>query len=90
MYPPIGLMTHCAAVGAIHNLWLAARAHHVGLEWVSILDPAAVTETLSVPETWQFVGYLCLGYPLEEHVDAELHRAGWQKSLSHRKFVFER
>jgi len=79
-----------STVGAIHTLWLAARAHHIGLGWVSILDPEAVTETLSVPETWHFVGYLCLGYPVEEHVDPELDRAGWQKSLPHSAFVFER
>ena len=79
-----------STVGAIHNLWLAARARHIGLGWVSILDPDAVTAILAVPETWYFVGYLCLGYPVEEHADPELDRAGWQKSLPHHTFVFER
>ena len=28
-----------SVVGAVHGLWLAARAHGVGIGWVSILDP---------------------------------------------------
>ena len=38
-----------SAVIAIHTLWLAARAHGLGLGWVSILDPAALTAALDVP-----------------------------------------
>ena len=68
-----------SVVGAVHALWLAARAHGVGVGWVSILDPERVREILAVPETWSLVAYLCLGIPEEEHLDPELERAGWQR-----------
>lgn len=70
-----------SVVGAVHALWLAARAHGIGMGWVSILDPAAVCAALAVPEAWSLVAYLCLGYPEEEHPDPELERAGWQMRL---------
>lgn len=68
-----------SAVLAVHTLWLAARAHGVGVGWVSILDPAAVAAALDVPSTWHLIAYLCIGYPSEEHVDPELERHGWQE-----------
>lgn len=64
---------------AIHTLWLAARLEGIGLGWVSILDPAAITQTLDIPGSWRFVGYLCLGYPSEEHDSPALQRAGWDE-----------
>lgn len=67
-----------SVVGAIHALWLATRAHGVGMGWVSILDPAQVAAALEVPADWSLVAYLCLGWPEEEHADPELERAGWQ------------
>jgi len=79
-----------SVVGAITTLWLAARAHGIGLGWVSILDPDAVNKTLDVPEDWKLVGYLCLGYPVEEHIDPELERAGWQARLDADTFIFKR
>ena len=70
-----------SVVGAVHGLWLAARAHGVGVGWVSILDPLGVREILAVPATWSLVAYLCLGWPEEEHLDPELERAGWQRRV---------
>jgi 5,6-dimethylbenzimidazole synthase len=67
-----------SAVLAIHTLWLTARAMGIGVGWVSILEPDAVTNILDVPKTWSFVAYLCLGYPQEEHLDRELVRARWE------------
>jgi 5,6-dimethylbenzimidazole synthase len=66
-----------SAVCAVHTLWLAARAHGVGMGWVSILDPASVPQALNVPEHWKLVAYLCLGYPEEEQAQPELEREGW-------------
>jgi 5,6-dimethylbenzimidazole synthase len=68
-----------STVCAVHTLWLAARAHGVGLGWVSILDPEAAARDLAVPESWRLVAYLCLGYPQEEHDDPELARRGWER-----------
>lgn len=67
-----------SVVCAISTLWLAARAKGVGLGWVSILEPDAVTRALQVQREWRLIAYLCLGYPQEEHEDPELERAGWQ------------
>ena len=64
---------------AVHTLWLAARAHNLGVGWVSILDPGEVARTLDVPDDWSLVAYLCLGYPQEEHQDPELARHGWEE-----------
>lgn len=67
-----------SAVLAVHTLWLAARAHGIGVGWISILDPVAIGTILDVPPTWHLIAYLCLGYPEEEHLDPELERHGWQ------------
>ncbi|UES49731.1 5,6-dimethylbenzimidazole synthase [Roseibium aggregatum] len=67
-----------STVSMIHTFWLAARAEGVGVGWVSILNPDAVTEALQVDAGWRLVAYLCVGYPEEEHIDPELERARWQ------------
>lgn len=74
--------TAYSAVMAVHTLWLAARAAGLGLGWVSILDPAAVTDALDVPVEWTFIGYFCLGYPAAEQEVPELERAGWESRKS--------
>lgn len=79
-----------SVVGAVTTLWLAARAHGVGLGWVSILDPAEVDKTLDVPEGWKLVGYLCMGYPVEDHTTPELVRAGWQDRIDISEFILKR
>lgn len=63
---------------AIHTLWLAARLENVGVGWVSILDPAAATAALDVPDDWRLIGYLCIGYPACEDDQPALQRAGWE------------
>lgn len=67
-----------SVVCATMQLWLAARARGLGMGWVSILDPAAVSRALDTAPEWRLIAYLCLGYPAEEHLDAELERAGWE------------
>jgi 5,6-dimethylbenzimidazole synthase len=68
-----------SVVMAVHTLWLAARAYGIGVGWVSILSPAQVERILDVPEGWSLIAYLCLGYPVEEHVMPELERRGWER-----------
>ena len=68
-----------SAVMAICILWLAARARGVGVGWVSILEPEVVTRALEVPESWELIGYLCLGYPRNDDNRPALMRAGWEK-----------
>ncbi len=79
-----------SVVGAIQTLWLAARAEGIGVGWVSILEPDAVNRILDVPEDWALIGYLCIGYPEEEHIDPELERLGWQGREAWERFVTER
>jgi cobalamin biosynthesis protein CobC len=71
-------MIDYSAVTAVHTIWLAARAQGIGMGWVSILDPKAVTEILGVPQDWKFIGYFCLGYPQADDNVPELERAGWE------------
>lgn len=83
-------MLRYSVVGAVHTLWLAARAEGIGVGWVSILEPDVVTETLDVPADWTLVAYLCLGWPVEEHLDPELERAGWQARAADGDLVLRR
>jgi len=72
-------MLRYSVVTAVHTLWLAARARGIGVGWVSILDPEAVTAALDVPPGWRLVAYLCIGYPAELHREPELARQGWEQ-----------
>jgi 5,6-dimethylbenzimidazole synthase len=67
-----------SVVMAVHTLWLAARAERLGMGWVSILDPARVAAILDVPQHWIFIGYLCVGYPVQEDDTPALEREGWE------------
>ncbi len=72
-----------SAVCALHTVWLAARAHGLGVGWVSILDPGRLAEALDVPRDWSFIAYLCVGWPQEERLTPELERVGWQARTAH-------
>lgn len=79
-----------SVVAAVQTLWLAARAEGLGLGWVSILEPDIVLRTLDVPQTWSLVAYLCIGWPVEEHLDPELDRHRWQQRLDVARMIFRR
>ncbi len=79
-----------SVVGAVQNLALAARARGLGVGWVSILDPREIAASLDVPAEWQFVSYLCIGRPEEEHLDPELERHGWQARLPQSVVLYRR
>ena len=66
---------------AIQNLWLAARAEGIGVGWVSILDPKALSTVLGLPDQIVPVAYLCMGYVSEFPDGPELQRAGWRRRL---------
>lgn len=68
-----------SAVLAIHTLWLAARAAGLGLGWVSILDPSEIAAALEVDPAWQFIAYLCIGFPDADSAAPELEDAGWER-----------
>src|SRR5437899_8309977 len=79
-----------SVVAAIQTLWLAARAEGLGLGWISILDPETLCRILDVPKTWTLIAYLCVGRPVEEHLDPELERHQWQERLGAGHLIFTR
>jgi 5,6-dimethylbenzimidazole synthase len=79
-----------SVVAAVQTLWLAARAEGLGVGWVSILEPDDIRGALDVPESWTLVAYLCIGRPVEEHLDPELDRYRWQQRLDLSKMIFKR
>jgi 5,6-dimethylbenzimidazole synthase len=81
---------HYSVVGAIQTLWLAARAEGLGMGWISILEPEIVRDALDVPASWSLVAYLCIGRPVEEHLDPELERYRWQSKLDAERMIFKR
>ncbi len=83
-------MIEYSVVTAICNLWLAARAEGIGLGWISILEPAVITDILQVPAGWRLIGYFCLGYPQHQDDRPELERAGWEQRRDWRSFVVRR
>jgi 5,6-dimethylbenzimidazole synthase len=79
------LYSTCAA---IQNLWLAARAEGIGVGWVSLLQPDALREMLSIPSGVVVVGYLCLGFPKDFPKRPMLETAGWLPRLPLTELVF--
>jgi nicotinate-nucleotide--dimethylbenzimidazole phosphoribosyltransferase len=73
---------------AIENLWLAARVEGVGVGWVSILDPEAVTKILGLPPEVELIAYLCIGYPIEFRPKPMLEEVGWRNREQLQPFVF--
>lgn len=83
-------MTDYSAVTAVHTIWLAARAHGIGMGWVSILDAQTVAAILDVPAGWKFIGYFCLGYPQTADQIPELQRSQWERRGKPISFVIRR
>ncbi|MEI4232596.1 5,6-dimethylbenzimidazole synthase [Roseovarius sp. D22-M7] len=71
-------MRRYSVVGAVTQFWLAARAHGLGVGWVSILDPDDLARALEIPDDWALVAYLCVGWPEETSDTPELEQAGWE------------
>lgn len=51
------------ACGALQNLWLAACAEGLGVEWVRSVDESAVARLLALPLGVRLLAYLGLGMP---------------------------
>lgn len=62
---------------AIENMWLTARAHGLGMGWVTLFDPADLADLFGLPEGVVTLGWLCLGWPDERPPEPGLQRAGW-------------
>ena len=79
-----------SVVSAIMNFWLAARAHGLGVGWVSIIDPVKLATDLDVPNEWALVAYLCVGWPVEASLTPELEKVEWEKRDALLASVLER
>ena len=62
---------------AIENMWLTARAHGVGMGWVTLFDPADLGGLLGLPDGVETLGWLCLGWPDELPPEPGLQRHAW-------------
>ncbi|MBM1555773.1 5,6-dimethylbenzimidazole synthase [Sulfitobacter mediterraneus] len=76
-------MRRYSVVGAVTQMWLAARAYGLGIGWVSVLDPDRLSRDLKAKEGWHLVAYLCLGWPKEESLTPELETKGWEHRARH-------
>lgn len=65
---------------AIENMWLTARAHGLGMGWVTLFDPDELADLLGLPEGVVTLGWLCLGWPDERPPSPGLERAAWSKT----------
>jgi 5,6-dimethylbenzimidazole synthase len=63
--------------GALQNLWLAACAEGLGLEWIRFSDEGAVARLLALPPRVQLIAYLCLGIPQEFHERPRRESGDW-------------
>jgi 5,6-dimethylbenzimidazole synthase len=71
-------MRRYSVVGAINLMWLTARAHGLGMGWVSVLDPARLNRDLNVPAGWSLIAYLCVGWPQDVSLTPELETRHWE------------
>ncbi|WP_428505057.1 5,6-dimethylbenzimidazole synthase [Roseateles sp.] len=71
-------MALCSAACAVQNLWLAARAENLGLGWVSMFEPEALAELLSLPVGSLPLGLLCLGPVASFYERPMLEQLGWR------------
>lgn len=83
-------MAEYSVAAAICCMWLAARAEGIGIGWVSILNPDRIREILDVPDSWKFIGYLCIGYPQAESDRPELEQADWESRRNPAEFTISR
>ncbi len=77
-----------SVVCAIQNMWLMARAHNLGLGWVSILDSGRVSSILSAPKNMRLIAYLCIGYLNTHDDEPELKKKGWERAVPMDDLVF--
>jgi len=74
---------------AIQNMWIAARAEGLGMGWVSLFDPEALSRLLNIPDGAKPVAILCLGHVEEFYDRPMLEQEQWAKRQALETLVFE-
>ncbi|MBD0401493.1 5,6-dimethylbenzimidazole synthase [Flammeovirga sp. EKP202] len=65
---------------AVQNLWLSLTEQGYGAGWVSIMDYEKFEGLFDVPETWQSLGYMCVGKPATDYGgEPMLQKENWKK-----------
>ena len=82
-------MDLASAACAIQNMWLAARAEGIGLGWVSIFEPDALSALLSMPAGAKPIAILCIGQVESFPERPLLDTLGWGQRLALERVVFE-
>ncbi len=75
-------MGEYSVVCAIQNFWLMARAHNIGVGWVSILKPKRVKKILNIEKNHKLIAYLTVGYVDKFLDEPELLTLDWEKRKS--------
>lgn len=82
-------MDLCSVACAIQNMWLAARAEGIGMGWVSLFDPLALSQLLRIPADAKPLAILCLGKVEAFYPRPMLELEGWAKRQSLHDLVSE-
>jgi len=79
--PEMDIASVCCA---IQNMWLATRAEGLGMGWVSMFDPQALANLLSMPAGAKPLAILCIGHVGRFYPQPMLVEEGWaqEKPLS--------
>lgn len=74
---------------AIQNLWLAARGEGLGMGWVSLFDPQALSALLGMPAGAKPVAVLCLGPVVEFYPVPMLVQESWAEERPLSEMLYE-
>lgn len=74
-------MDLASAACAIQNIWLAARAEGIGVGWVSIFDPDALSNLLKIPADSSPIAILCIGHVDSFYEKPMLETENWATRL---------
>ncbi|AWH93498.1 5,6-dimethylbenzimidazole synthase [Dietzia lutea] len=87
-FPPAGAIlgttgvpaaTEHSVVAAITLLRLAVTTEGLGMGWVSLVDPAHLSDSVPLPDGARPLAYLCLGHPALDLEEPLLQTVGWDR-----------
>ncbi|MEE9412676.1 MAG: 5,6-dimethylbenzimidazole synthase [Methylococcales bacterium] len=73
---------------AIQNLWLAARSEGLGMGWVSMFEPEALSALLNIPKGAKPVAIICLGHVDSFYAAPMLELTEWANKTPLTELVF--